>query len=297
MPSLMATILRSQIKLLSPLITNATLEQTRKRQDSLSGLGARAVRDTVMFKDLPMPRFDLSWAIPIGGRVRQAIVYLHGGAYTAGTLAYAKVFGGLLAQMTGRAVLCVGYRLAPEDPYPAALEDAVASYQLALERYAPGDIAFVGESAGGGLCFALALKCKALGLPQPERIVTISPWTDLSMTRDVSELEKQDILLTQSALLESARMYAGEHDLRDPYISPLFGDLQGLPPSLMFVGGHEILLDDSVIMYERLLEAGCTSELHIADGLWHVYPLYGVPEAREALKRTALYLTGERRHG
>ncbi len=297
MPSLMATILRSQIKLLSPLITGASLEQTRKRQDSLSGLGARAVRDTVMFKDLPMPRFDLSWAIPIGGRVRQAIVYLHGGAYTAGTLAYAKVFGGLLAQMTGRAVLCVGYRLAPEDPYPAALEDAVASYQLALERYAPGDIAFVGESAGGGLCFALALKCKALGLPQPERIVTISPWTDLSMTRDVSELEKQDILLTQSALLESARMYAGEHDLRDPYISPLFGDLQGLPPSLMFVGGHEILLDDSVIMYERLLEAGCTSELHIADGLWHVYPLYGVPEAREALKRTALYLTGERRHG
>lgn len=297
MPSLMATILRSQIRLLSPLITGATLGQTRRRQDSLSALGERAVRDSVLFKDVPLPRFDASWAIPVEGRVRQAIVYLHGGAYTAGTLAYAKVFGGLLAQMTGRAVLCVGYRLAPEDPYPAALEDAADSYRLALRRFAPDDVALVGESAGGGLCFALALRLKALGLPQPERLVAISPWADLSMERDVSELEKQDILLSRADLLDSALMYAGGRDLRDPCISPLFGDLHGLPPSLIFVGGHEILLMDSVALHDRLLEAGCACEMHIAEGLWHVYPLYGVPEAREALRRIALYLRGGRRRG
>ncbi|MHC1786912.1 MAG: alpha/beta hydrolase [Christensenellales bacterium] len=297
MPSLLATILRSQIKLLSPLIGSASLEQVRKAQDALSRLGERAVRGSVVFHNLPFPYFDASWAIPLQGRVRQAILYLHGGGYTAGTLPYAKVFGGLLAQMTGRAVLCVGYRLAPEDPYPAALQDALSAYQRMLTRYAPQDIALAGESAGGGLCFCLALKLKQLGLPQPERIVAISPWTDLTMSRDVGDQQKLDILLTRENLQISAGMYTAGSDPADPLISPLFGDLEGLPPSLIFVGGHEILLDDSVLLQERLVNQGCLSELHIAQGLWHVYPLYGVPEAREALRRTALYLTGGKRHG
>ncbi len=297
MPSLISTILRSQIKLLAPIIMNATLEQTRAAQDALSKLSQRAVRDSVIFQDIRFPLFDAAWAIPIKGRVRQAIVYLHGGSYNSGGVEYATVFGGLLAQMTGRAVLCVGYRLAPENPYPAALEDALTSYRAALERFAPEDIAFTGESAGGGLVYSLALKVKELGLPQPERIVAISPFTDATMARDVSELQKLDILINKDNVKKSALMYAAGEDLRNPFISPLFGDLTGLPPYLIFVGSHEILLEDSVAMHEKLEQSGCTCELHIAEGLWHVYVLYGVPEAREALKRIALYLTGEKHHG
>lgn len=297
MASLISSIVRGQIKLLSPLIQNATLEQTRAAQDALSRLTSRAVRGSVRFRDKLFPHFDASWAIPIKGQVRQAIVYLHGGAYTAGGLPYAQAFGGVLAQMTGRATLCVGYRLAPEDPFPAALEDALHSYQAALRRFQPEDIALVGESAGGGLCYALALKLKQLGLPQPERIVTISPWMDLAMQDDYEPRQRMDFLLSAENLRESARMYAGGADLTNPLISPRFGDLSGLPPSLIFAGGNELLLPDSEILHQQLLDSGCQSELHIAEGLWHVYVLYGVPEARDAMKRIKLYLTRGKQRG
>lgn len=290
MPSLVSTLVRSQIKLLHPLLQNATLEQMRRGQDALSKLGLRAVRNSVRYRRLYFPRFDAAWAIPLEGRVCQAILYLHGGAYVAGTLPYAKVFGGVLAQHTGRATLCVGYRLAPEDPFPAALEDALTAYQRMLLRFAPQDIAFVGESAGGGLCFSLALKLKERSLPQPGQIVAISPWTDLSRTRDDEELQRLDPLLSRENLLVSARQYAGGASLKNPLVSPLYGDLTGLPPSLIFVGSYEILLTDSVLLAEKLRNAGSVCELHIEEGLWHVYVLYGVPEAREAIKRLTEYL-------
>lgn len=292
MPSLISTILRGQIKLLNPIITGATLEQSRKGQDALAKLGARAVEGSVAYHELRFPNFDAAWAIPLAGRVTQAIVYLHGGAYAAGGLDYAKGFGGLLAQGTGRAVLCVGYRLVPENPYPAALEDAMDSYREALLRYAPEDIALVGESAGGGLCFALALYIKRQGMRQPGCIVAVSPWTDLTMSRDVAELEKLDPLLSREGLNSYARLYAGRHDRRDPLISPLYGDVTGLPPSLIIVGSHEILLDDSRLLAERLRAAGCDCQLYVEEGLWHVYVLYPVPEAKEAMRMMADYLAG-----
>ena len=292
MPSLLSTIVRGQIKLLSPLIGGASLERTRRAQDNLGKLGTRALEGSVRFKPRPFSHFDASWAIPLKGRVTQAILYLHGGAYTAGGLDYAQGFGGLLAQRTGRAVMCVGYRLAPEDPFPAALEDALACYRYMLERYEPEDIAFVGESAGGGLCYSLALRARELGLPQPSRIVAISPWTDLTMERDVSDVQGKDPLLSRDALLEFAGMYAGQHSLRDPLISPLFGDLKGIAPSLLFVGTAEILLDDALLMQARLLGAGCECEVHVEEGLWHVYVLYGVPESRHAMSMIEAYLRG-----
>ncbi len=293
MASLVSTIVRGQIKLLSPLITGATLEQSRKSQDTLGKLGTRALADKVIYKPLSFPYYDASWAIPAAGQVKKAVVYLHGGGYTAGGLDYAQAFGGLLAEQLSRAVICVGYRLAPEDPFPAALNDALHAYQVALKRFDAKDIAFVGESAGGGLCYALALKCKQLGLPQPEKIVAISPWTDLTMSRDVEELQKRDPLLDRANLKGFADMYAPGRDLKDPLISPLYGDLEGLPPSLILVGGEEILLDDSVLMAEKLRQAGCGCKLHIAEGLWHVYVLYGVPEAKEALQMLGDFIRGK----
>lgn len=297
MPSLLSSIVRGQIRLLSPLINSATLEQVREAQDGLSRLSARAVRGSVRYKPVPFDAFEAAWAIPLQGHVRQAIVYLHGGAYTAGRLPYAKAFGGLLAQKTGRATLCVGYRLAPEHPFPAALTDALDAYKAALERYAPSDIALIGESAGGGLCYALALKLKALGLPQPDRIVAISPWTDLSMSRDYSQLEALEPVLTCAGLRKNADMYRGEEDVRHPMISPLYGELDGLPPSLIIAGGHELLLDDSRLLHEKLLGSGCESQLHVEEGMWHVYPLYGVPEANEAMRLMTAFLGGGRGDG
>ncbi len=294
MPSIVSTILRGQIKLLNPIIAGATLDQARRGQDALGRIGSRAMEGSVHYHELRFSDFDAAWAVPLKGHIKRSILYLHGGAYTAGGLLYAKVFGGHLAEATKRAALCVGYRLAPEHPFPAALEDALTAYKEMLTRYAPEDIAFVGESAGGGLCFALALYLKQLGLPQPEQIIAISPWTDLVMSRDVSQLQALDPLIDHDNLKVNAIYYAGEQDRQNPLISPLYGDLSGLPKSFIIVGSHEILLDDSRLMHQALLDSGCECELYVEDGLWHVYVLYGVPEAREAIKSIVRRLEGGR---
>lgn len=287
MPSIVSTILRGQIKLLGPFIAGASLEQARRGQDAVGRMGSRAMEGSVHFHELRFSAFDAAWAVPLKGQVRRAILYLHGGAYTAGGLDYAKGFGSHLAETTGRAVLCAGYRLAPEHPFPAALEDALEAYKEMLTRYAPGEIAFVGESAGGGLCYALCLYLKQLRLPLPGQIIAISPWTDLLMERDVSGQAALDPLLDHGSLLSNALYYSGGEGRDNPLISPLYGDLRGLPPSFIIVGSHEILLDDSRLMQRALERAGCRCELYVEEGLWHVYVLYGVPEAREAIRAIA----------
>ncbi|NLC33285.1 MAG: alpha/beta hydrolase [Clostridiales bacterium] len=293
MASIVSSILRSQIKLLNPIIRGMTIEQSRKGQDAVGKIGSRALEGSVHYKLVRFPLFDAAWAIPLSGRVNKAILYLHGGGYVAGGLPYAQVFGGHLAVSTGRASLCVGYRLAPEDPFPAALDDALLSYREMLTRFAPEDIAFVGESAGGGLVYALPLYLKELNLPLPGKIVSISPWTDMTMQRDVSELQKLDPIILRENVIEYADMYAVDHDRRNPLLSPLFGDLAGMPPSLIIVGSYEILLDDSRLMQQALLEAGCDCRLHVEEGLWHVYVLYGVPEAKEAMRLIEEFLQEE----
>lgn len=290
MPSIVSSILRSQIKLLNPIIRGATIEQSRRGQDAVGRIGSRAMENSIQYKLIRFPLFDAAWAIPLEGRVSKAILYLHGGGYVAGGLPYAKVFGGHLANTTGRAAFCVGYRLAPEDPFPAALDDALFSYQKMLEWFSPDDIAFVGESAGGGLCYALALHLKELNLPLPGKIVAISPWTDMTMQRDVSELQKLDPIILFENVVEYANMYAPDQDRKNPLLSPLYGDLAGLPSSLIIVGSYEILLDDSRLMQQALIDAGCVCRLHVEEGLWHVYVLYGVPEAKEAMRLLSDFL-------
>ena len=290
MPKLVSNLVRAQIMLLNPLLRRLDLNAMRKLQDALGVLGATALAGGVAIEDEPFDDFDAAWAIPKDAQADRAILYLHGGAYTAGCLAYAKGFGGLLAEATGRRVMCVGYRLAPEYPYPTALDDALAAYRRMLETCGPEDILLAGESAGGGLCFCLCLKLKELGLPLPSRIVAMSPWTDLTMdqSRYPGERESADPVLSVEGLRYSARLYAGDH-AGEPTVSPLFGDLEGLPPSLILAGSEELLLGDSVEMAEKLRAQGCECELNVEEGMWHAYVLYGIPEARAALARIRDY--------
>lgn len=290
MPKLVSNLVHAQIMLLNPLLKRMDLKAMRKLQDALGVLGATALAGGVAYLDEPFDDFDAAWAIPKDGRSGKAVLYLHGGSYTAGCLSYAKGFGGLLAEETGRRVLCVGYRLAPEFPYPAALMDALEAYRRMLLSFAPQDILLAGESAGGGLCFCLCLKLKELGLPMPGRIVAVSPWTDLTMdpARYPGEGESADPVLSVEGLRYSARLYAGER-AGEPTASPLFGDLAGLPPSLILAGGEELLLGDSVEMAQKLRAQGGACELHVEEGMWHAYALYGIPEAKAALARIRDY--------
>ncbi len=281
---LISRLVRAEIALLNPLLRRMDLKTQRKLQDALGNLGAKTMAKDVHFE--AEPDLNAEWAHHHFSESNEAILYLHGGAYTAGSLTYARAFGGVLTEHMGYSTLILGYRLAPENPWPAALEDALQAYKRMLEKYPPQNIAFVGESAGGGLCWCLALKCRELKLPMPACIVAISPWVDLTMP---GKSRKKDPTLHRETLRDCARMYAGDN-LKNPLVSPIYGDLEGLPDSLIFVGDREILESDSVRMANHLAKAGCTTELHIVKGMWHVYVLYGIPEAKKTLSRIKEYL-------
>ena len=284
MPSVISSLMKAQISLLNPLISALDLDKQRRLQDGLAALGARVGNNKTGSRDVQLSSCQAAWVFPLEGQVTKAILYLHGGAYTAGSLDYARGFGGMLAMETGRAAFCLGYRLAPEHPFPAALDDAVEAYTLMLERYQPEDIAFAGESAGGGLCFALALRIKQLGVPMPERIVTLSPWVELSQSLDACQTMGKAPILSCEGLMEAAGWYRDGHDPKDPLVSPLFGEFSGFPPCLIITGGDEILRPESEEIHQKLLDARVDAALYIEEGKWHVYPciLYAYPGPRDS---------------
>ena len=273
-----AKTVRHQLELLKPLLQGCSLETTRKGQNKLGELMEFRCRRQVMEKKHRFSRFEGAWIIPKDERRQGAMLYLHGGGYTCGDLEYAKGFGSTLAAQCGVRVFCAAYRLAPENPYPAALEDALEAYRYLLRKgYSARFITLCGESAGGGLCYALCLKLKELGLPMPGGIIAISPWTDLTASGESYEQNREvDPTMTRQLLDFYADCYT--KDREDPLVSPLFGDLTGMPSSLILVGGDEIMLSDSRQMHKKLLAAGCRSQLTVAPTRWHGYVLYGLAE-------------------
>jgi epsilon-lactone hydrolase len=218
-----------------------------------------------------------------------AILYLHGGAYVVGS---ARAYQHIVGQVAARAKVAAfvpEYGLAPERPFPAAVDDAQASFEGLVEQ-GFGKIALAGDSAGGGLSLVLLslMVAKARdgsGLP-PAAAAVVSPWTDLALSGASMETRAEaDPLLTKDSLAATARLYLGAHDPHEPQASPLFGDLAGLPPVRIHVGEDEILLDDSLRYGERLQSTGGTVQVHTWEGMIHVFPC-NVPllhAAKEAL--------------
>ena len=191
----------------------------------------------------------------------------------------------------------IDYRLAPEHPYPAALDDATFAYRWLLDQGIPPErVAIAGDSAGGGLTAALLMYLRDNDEPLPAAAVLLAPWTDLTMsTKSDRELEAIDAQLTMHGLLESADAYRGEHDAGEPLISPLFGDMHGLPPLLILAGTDEMLVDDSVLFTEKAGKAGVDVTLQIREHMGHVYPAFAmiVPEGRQAIRFIGTFI---RRH-
>lgn len=281
--------MRAQIRLVRPILKILDIETERKAQDAAGLLGEKVLAGRVEYRPEPFRNFSAEWAAPVNG-AKRAILYLHGGAYVAGSLPYAKGFGGILADLTGRDTLCVGYRLAPEHPFPAALDDALEAYRRVLAVYPPEDVAVIGESAGGGLVFCLMQALKQKKLPLPSALVALSPWADLTCCYpSYTTNAERDPSLFESWLRACAAHYAGA-DVKNPLVSPVYGDLCGLPPTLLFAGSYELLMDDTVVLANKLRAEGVRCEYHIADGMWHVYVLFGIPEARRALTRIRDFL-------
>lgn len=294
MVSVMGLAAREQLKLLKPFTSTATIESQRKGQDLAGALGSTVASGKVIINDEPFDNFQAALITPKSlENSRRALLYLHGGAYVAGGLEYSLGFGSIIAARSGYKTLCAAYRLAPEHVFPAALDDALAAYERLLQSHDARDISFVGESAGGGLLFALMLRLKDEGLPLPRSAAALSPWTDLTLSGEsYTSNADEDPTLSVKSLRFCARLYAGD-ELENPYVSPLFGRLTGLPRSIIFAGSCELLLDDARAMAERLERSGCECALRIADGMWHVYPLFGVPESRAALDEITEFLKDE----
>ncbi len=236
------------------------------------------------------------WTRTADAAADAALLYLHGGGYVIGSPATHRNLCVSLATELGAPVLSIDYRLAPEHPHPAAVDDATAAYRWLLdEGFAPDRLAIAGDSAGGGLTIATLLKLRDEGVPLPAAAAPISPWVDIAMTGDTMRtLADDDPLVNPAGLRNLAGWFIGDGDALDPYASPLYADLAGLPPLLIHVGEVETLLDDARRIHDRLLAAGVDSTLVVFPEMVHVFHAFVgiVPEAADAIAQIGRYLRG-----
>ncbi len=270
--------IRHQMGLLKPLLKSCSLETMRKGQNLVGELIGMAKAGRFVLKEHDFDNFQGCWIVPKDERRQGVVLYLHGGGFTCGGVEYAKGFGITLAERFGVKVFCPGYRLAPEHPFPAALEDCLTAYEYLLSKgYDPSHITLCGESAGGGLCYSVCLRLKEMNRPLPCGIVAISPWVDLTLSGgSYRDNEETDPSLSNEFLKHCVSCYGA--DPKDPMVSPVFGDLSQMPPSLIFAAENELLLSDSVCIHEKLKQNGCLSQLHIKPERWHAYIVYGLKD-------------------
>ena len=240
-------------------------------------------------ESLKIGNIPAEWIIPQKADHNKVILYLHGGGYAIGSKQTHRSLVGQIAKKAGYCALLVEYRLAPEDPHPAALEDAIAAYRWLLETgHDPNDIVIAGDSAGGGLSMATMLQIRDEGLPMPACSVLIAPWVDLTISQDsvYNHIDRSPMLFLRE-MKTWARNYAGIYPLDHPKVSPMYADLTGLPPMLIQVSDSEVLVDEDTILATKAKEAGVDVTFQQFNGLihvWHVYWRY-IPQARIAINK------------
>lgn len=225
----------------------------------------------------------------------RVILYLHGGGYVVGSLNTHRELAARVGRAAGARVLTIDYRLAPEHPHPAAVEDAVAAYRWLLRQdVQPARVAIAGDSAGGGLTIATLLALRDRGLPLPSGGLCFSPWVDLEATGGSMDEITDDPMLNRALILYFARLYlgGGTIDPRTPLAAPLHADLRGLPPLLIQASRDEVLRDDAVRLAEKARAAAVECELELTDEVPHVWQIFAnmLPEGREAIARAGAFL-------
>jgi monoterpene epsilon-lactone hydrolase len=227
---------------------------------------------------------------------QHVILFFHGGGYVSGSVAIHKLLCVSLARATGMRMLLPEYRLAPENPFPAALEDALSAYRwLLAQGFKPAEIIIAGDSAGGGLALATTLALRDAGEVLPVAVVCLSPWADLTLTGESYRTKaKADPILSTKKLHHWASSYTDENNLSNPLVSPVYADFHDFPPLLIQVGSEEIMLDDALRVAEKAKAAGVGVTLKVWLGMWHVWHATGtwLPESREALAEIGQFVRG-----
>jgi len=257
----------------NPIPANATPAVMRAWVEDFAG--RLPVAENVQIERVNCGPCDGDLILPAGGDASRLIIFYHGGGFFFGSSRTHRVIASNLARAAGSAVLVPDYRLAPENPAPAAHDDAFAVYQWALKQgYASGKVALSGDSVGGNLALATAVRAKEAGLPRPAALALASPWLDLA-GEGASHQGTPDDPVVSTALLELFKFaYLGNGDRKSAEVTPFYADFSGLPPTLVHAGTREMLRDDSVTVVRRMKAVGVAADLKIFDGMCHDWQLY-----------------------
>lgn len=295
MPSLQARLMKFLMRKLRAQATSMLDDLQLLRIEKERTFSRMRPPHNIKYKHVEIQHVSGEWLIPDNIKYpHKVLLYLHGGGYASCSVHSHRGLIGKLAVETGMRALGINYRLAPEHPYPAALDDALLAYRWLLEseKYAPEDIVVMGDSAGGGLALCLLLQLRELGMQQPMGAVLLSPWTDLAGKGETMFTHAdRDPLLPPDKIREWGSWYAGETDVHHPLISPVYATLENLAPMLIHVGTDEVLLSDSTRVAKNAQNAGTYVELDIWNGMphvWHMGWRY-IPEAAQAIRKIAAF--------
>ncbi len=266
-----------------------SLEESRAGFEAMMSMNP--LPDDVSIEELNIEHMNADWVTVPESDDNRVVLYLHGGGYVIGTNTGYREFASRMARASKAKVLLINYRLAPENPFPAAVDDAVMSYRWLLAQGVPANrIMIAGDSAGGGLTLATLVALRDAGEPLPACATCFSPWVDLEGEGDSAKPGAiDDPMLALEGLQEMGRHYAGS-DLRNPLAAPLYADLSGLPPLLVFVGTREILQDDATRVVDNARAAGVDTTLSVGEGLIHVWQIFPLPESAESLAQVSEFV-------
>jgi len=279
------------IRLAHGLVTSPDPEKQRQSQKSMGAI-LKNTRE-ITYSEFQIENMRAEWVhVNRAHMKKHVILYCHGGGYSAGSCVYARTLTSKLAMATSMDVLCFDYRLAPEHPYPAAPEDAVKVWNyLMFLGYGAKDVFVAGDSAGGNLALSLVHILKEEGRMLPGGLVLMSPWTDLTCSGKSHETKAQiDPVLNEEYLDRARYAYAGQLDMTDPKISPLFGEFHGFPPTYIQVGDNEVLYSDAVRLQRRMAAAKVSVKLDHFEGMWHVFQMTPLKKAYMAMDKIAEFI-------
>lgn len=281
----------SLIRKVHGIIENPDIEKHRHSQDQVGALLGNS-RD-ILLRETRIQDLTGEWVCVNRAHMKKyVILYCHGGGYSTGSHIYARTLTTKLAASTSMDVLSFDYRLAPENPYPAATEDAMKAWDyLMLLGYGAREVIVAGDSAGGNLALSLVLKLKEQERLLPRGLVLMSPWTDLTSSGKSHKTRAEvDPVLDEEYLNRMIANYAAGYELSDPYISPLFGDFKGFPPVYIQAGDNEILLSDSEMLHKKLIQANVSVKLDVYKRMWHVFQMSPLKTAYDAMEKNAEFI-------
>lgn len=273
------------------LVENPDIEKHRQSQDHIGEILSNTKE--MHYEEFKIGEMEAEWVSVNRAHMKKyVILYCHGGGYSTGSRKYARTLTTKLASSTFMDVLCFDYRLAPEHPYPAALEDAMKAWDyLMLLGYGAREVIVAGDSAGGNLALTLVLQLKNQQRLLPRGLVLMSPWTDLTSSGESFQKRAElDPVLNEEYINRMKLAYAAGQDLKDPLISPLWGNHREFPPAYIQVGDNEILYSDAWRLYERLLEQHVSVRFEHFTGMWHVFQMSPFKTAYEAMDRIAEFI-------